>query len=146
MILPSANCEALLSRLARCGYTRVDAGQFDRFSAATPLLLLMLNEDPRKYPEVADNAVIVPEALRTFPADTFTVAYADVENSRQLARRFGVVKFPALLCLRQGGYIGTIAGVRDWAELLRTLADMLTAPVKSPPSVGVAVLAAGGCA
>jgi hypothetical protein len=87
----------------------------------------MLNADPVKYPEVLDNVVIVPEVLREFPADTFRVAYADLPASQAIAKRFGILKFPALLFLRQGEYVGIIAGLQDW----RTSCTAL--PTSSPP-------------
>jgi hydrogenase-1 operon protein HyaE len=118
----------LLQRLADTGYQAVDAAGLDSLASATQNLIVMLNADPVKYPEVLDNVVIVPEVLREFPADTFRVAYADLPASQAIAKRFGILKFPALLFLRQGEYVGIIAGLQDWPDIVHSFADKLTAP------------------
>ena len=139
----------LLQRLADSGYQAVDADGLDPLASATPNLIVMLNADPVKYPEVLDNVVIVPEVLREFPAGTFHVAYADLPASQAIAKRFGILKFPALLFLRQGEYVGIIAGLQDWPDIVHSFADKLTAPTRRPPSVGIPVTSASnekGCA
>ncbi|MBV8047919.1 MAG: hypothetical protein JO171_12230 [Paludibacterium sp.] len=137
----------LFDRLAARGYRAVDADKLDRLAADSEHLLLMLNADPLHYPEVLDNAVIVPEVLREFPAGTFTVAYADIAHSRRIAERYGVIKFPALLFLRRGAYLGAISGLLDWPDIVRAVADLLHAEPRRPPSVGIAVTGAReGCA
>lgn len=138
----------LLARLAERGYHAVCADGLDALAADSRHLIVMLNEDPVKYPEVLDNPVIVPEVLREFPAGTFDVAYADIAESRKIARRFGVLKFPALLFLREGQYLGVIVGLLDWPDVVRAFADKLTAEARRPPSVGIPVSIAqqGGCA
>jgi hydrogenase-1 operon protein HyaE len=141
--------DILLQRLAFTSYPQTDADGLDSLAAATPHLIVMLNADPVKYPEVLDNVVIVPEVLREFPADTFHVAYADLPASQRIAKRYGILKFPALLFLRQGEYVGIIAGLLDWPDIVHAFADKLTAPTRRPPSVGIAVTSASnekGCA
>lgn len=148
MNLPSQAATSLLERLARNGYPRIEAAQLDQLAEQTPHLLVMLNEDPFKYPEVSDNAVIVPEVLRALPADAFHVVFADLPDSRLIARRYGIVKFPALLFLRQNQYVGVIAGLMNWPEIVQAVADKLTQPLSRPPSVGVPVCSAqpnGAC-
>lgn len=138
----------LLEQLARQGYRQIGAEDLDAVAAASEHLLLMLNEDPVKYPEVIDNAVIVPEVLREFPAGTFDVAFADLPQSRLIARRYGIVRFPALLFLRRGDYLGVIVGLMDWPDIVRAFDERLHGEVRRPPSVGIAVTGdtpTGGC-
>jgi hydrogenase-1 operon protein HyaE len=138
----------LLDRLAQHGYRQIGADALDDVAVASQQLLVMLNADPQKYPEVFDNAVIVPEVLREFPAGSFEVVYADSDDSRRIAARFGIVKFPALLFLRHGAYLGVIAGLLDWPDIVAAFAAQLGAEPRRPPSVGIAVNAApsaGGC-
>jgi hydrogenase-1 operon protein HyaE len=145
----NAALSPLYERLTRQGYRRIDADALDAVAAGSTHLLVMLNEDPLKYPEVLDNAVIVPEVLREFPAGTLDVAFADEAESRRIAQRFGIVKFPALLFLRRGDYLGVIAGLLDWPDLVRAFADRLGGEPCRPPSVGIPVSAASpkeGCA
>lgn len=139
---------SLYERLAQQGYRQVDDTTLDAVAADCAHLVLMLNEDPVKYPEVLDNAVIVPEVRREFPAGSFEVAFADSAASRRIAQRFGIVKFPALLFLRRGDYLGVIVGLLDWPEIVQAFADKLRGEVRRPPSVGIPVATAqkGGCA
>jgi len=134
--------KSALSRLAQQGYQPVDAEHLDALALQSPMLVVMLNEDPLKYPEVLDNLVIVPQVLREFASGTFQVAYADQVHSRRIAQRFGIVKYPALLFLRQGEYVGVITGLMNWPDIVQAFADKLTAATSRAPSVGIAVTVA----
>jgi hydrogenase-1 operon protein HyaE len=50
-----------------------------------------------------------------------------------------VRRWPALLLLRAGGYVGAIEGLRDWDDYLASIGALLEAPVTRPPGIGVAV-------
>ena len=147
MNMSSPAAPDLLARLQQLGYRQIEAEQLAAVAAECPLLLVMLNEDPLKHPEVMDNAVIVPQVLREFPAGAFQVAYADAPHSRSIAQMFGIVKFPALVFLRQGEYVGAILGLLNWSEVVPAFADKLTAAARRPPSVGIPVVStSGSCA
>lgn len=135
------------ARLLAHGFTAVSAASFAAESVRAPHGVLLLHADPVKFPEVADQAVIVPEILKAFPAETFQVWVADLAESAALAKRFGVLKFPALVFLREGHYVGMINELLDWQAYLTRWEDMLSAPVQRPPSIGIPVHTAttGGC-
>ena len=52
---------------ARHGFAELDAGNFDAFVALPGHALLLFTEDPVRYKETLDLAVIVPELARAFP-------------------------------------------------------------------------------
>lgn len=134
-------------RLTALGYPQTDAANLDALAASHDHLIVMLNADPHQFPEVADNAVIVPEVLKTLPI-TCQVSWANPADSRELATRFGVLKFPALVFLRGGEYTGVIIGLMDWPEVVHRFAELLAAPARRPPSVGIPVhraTPAGAC-
>ncbi|NDV13984.1 hydrogenase [Crenobacter caeni] len=139
---------ALYARLAARDWPRVSDATLDEIAAGQPRLMLMLSADPLKYPEVADNVVIVPEVLAALGAAAPAVAWADVDESAKIARRFGVLKFPALLMLAAGDYVGVIAGLRNWPDIVEETAALLTAPTRRAPSIGIPLTAANtkGCA
>ena len=56
-----------------------------------------------------------------------------------LAVRYGFRRWPALVLLRGGAYVGAIDGLRTWDDYTNELARLLAAPVTRPPSVGIAV-------
>jgi hydrogenase-1 operon protein HyaE len=57
--------------------------------------------------------------------------------------RYGFRRWPALVVLRDGRYVGAIDGLRNWDEYLAEVAALLAAEPARPPSIGIAVTAAG---
>ncbi|MBP7579785.1 MAG: hypothetical protein KA757_02060 [Vogesella sp.] len=139
--------DSVATRLAALGYSQTDAANLDTLATAHPQLVLMLNADPHQHPEVADNAIIVPEVLKSLPGATPHVCWADPAASRTLASRFGVLKYPALVFLRGGQYTGVIVGLMDWPDVVHRFAELLAAPARRPPSVGIPVTSptSGAC-
>ena len=140
--------DSVASRLTTLGYPQTAAANLDALATCHDQLIVMLNADPHQFPEVADNAVIVPEVLKTLPGHTCQVCWANSADSREMAARFGVLKFPALVFLRGGEYTGVIVGLMDWPEVVHRFAELLAAPTRRPPSVGIPVnraTPAGAC-
>ncbi len=129
----------LLERLSNgYGYRTLDAAAVDALAAGSAHVLLVFTEDPDRYRETLDLAVIVPELAREFPG-RFAVAVLLPESARAVAPRYGLRRWPALVLLRNGDYVGTIDGVRDWSEYRFELARLLEAPTSRPPTIGIAV-------
>jgi hydrogenase-1 operon protein HyaE len=136
----------LIARLvAREGFVEVDAANFDEFSAREGHVLLVFTEDPVRYKETLDLAVIVPEIERAFPG-AFAVGILLPEAARKIAVRYGFRRWPALVLLRDGRYVGAVDGLRDWGEYVAEVARLLEAPVARAPSIGIAVSGPGGSA
>jgi hydrogenase-1 operon protein HyaE len=70
------------------------------------------------------------------------------EAARHFAARYGFRRWPALVLLRDGRYVGAIDGLREWGEYMAEMARLLDAPATRAPSIGIAVTGAGpaGCA
>lgn len=136
----------LIARLvAREGFVEVDGANFDEFSAREGHVLLVFTEDPVRYKETLDLAVIVPEIERAFPG-AFAVGILLPEAARKIAVRYGFRRWPALVLLRDGRYVGAVDGLRDWGEYVAEVARLLEAPVARAPSIGIAVSGPGGSA
>ena len=60
--------------------------------------------------------------------------------ARSLAPRYGIRTWPALLALRDGQYLGTIEGLKDWSADVRLLPELLAATPSRPPSIGIPVM------
>ena len=99
-------------------------------------------EDPERYKETLDLAVIVPE-LHASRRGRFRVALLPPEAARQVARRYGFAHWPAFVMLRDGRYLGAVDGIRDWDVYLEALDRLLAAAPSRPPTVGIPVNAAG---
>lgn len=100
--------------LADKGFLVTDAQTLPSLINAHPTLLVLLQSDPNKHPEVADSWVIIPEILKQFPATSYTAAFADSEQSELIAREYRILKYPALLFFRQHRFVGSLAGLYSW--------------------------------
>jgi hydrogenase-1 operon protein HyaE len=133
----------LLARLADgFGFHTLGAAAVDTLAAGSGHVLLVFTEDPERNRETLDLAVIVPELAREF-SGRFAVAVLLPEVARAIAPRYGFRRWPAVVLLRDGAYVGAIDGVRDWSEYRLELAQLLEAPTCRPPTIGIAVKAAG---
>jgi hydrogenase-1 operon protein HyaE len=140
---PAAAVHPLLSQLVeRHGFANVDLAAFDAWIAVPGNALLLFVEEPAKLKETLDLAVIAPQIVRAF-AGTFRAAVLMPPAARALAVRYGFRRWPALVLLRDGGYVGAIDGLRNWDDYLHEIGRLLAAPVTRPPSIGVAVAAPG---
>lgn len=120
------------------GYAEVRSDNFDAFAARPGHTLLVFTEDPVRYKETLDLAVIVPEIERAF-AGCFAVGVLLPEAARELHPRYGFRRWPAFVVLKDGHYVGAVDGLRDWDEYMGEVARLLDAPPTRPPTVGIAV-------
>lgn len=107
--------------------------------------VLLLAGDPVRFPEGLDVAVVLPELQRAHGA-RFAIAVADPAHEDTLARRWGSNRWPALVFLRDGGYVGVLAGMHDWTDYVARVGELLAAPLVRAPTVGIPVVAAAGSA
>ncbi len=128
------------------GYAEVTLADRDAWLARPGRTLIVFLEDPARYRESLDLAVIVPEIVRAFPG-RFAVGVALPDAARALAVRYGFRRWPALVMLADGRYVGAVDGLRDWGEYVDAVGDLLDAAPTRPPTIGVAVAGddAGGC-
>lgn len=120
----------------------LDAAGFDAWADAPGHALVVFTEDPALYRETLDVAVIVPELAHAF-AGRFRTGVLLQAAARALAPRYGFRRWPALVLLKDGRYVGAIDGLRDWQEYVDELDALLAAEPTRPPSIGIAVKAAG---
>jgi hydrogenase-1 operon protein HyaE len=120
----------------------LDPDAFDAWAARPGHALVFFSEDPVQYRETLDVAVITPELAKAFP-DRFRCALLLPDAARAIAVRYGFRRWPALVLLRDGGYVGAIDGLRDWSDYVDELQRLLEAPPSRPPSIGIAVKSLG---
>ena len=109
------------------------------------LAMLVFAEDPERFKETLDIAVIVPE-LHAAAGRTFRVGLLPPAAARAVAPRYGFARWPAFVMLRDGQYLGAVDGIRDWDVYQAELSRLLAAAPSRPPSVGIAVRVAGQAA
>ena len=71
----------------------------------------------------------MPELVRAFPG-RFAVGVLLPEAAREFHVRYGFRRWPAVVLLKDGAYVGAIDGLRNWDEYVDAV---------GPPSVGIAV-------
>lgn len=132
----------LIARLLSGPRTQeVKADTVETFIGASGTHLLVFTEDPARYRETLDLAVIVPELAAAF-SGAFDVGVLLPEAARVAATRFGFRRWPAVVVTRDGQYLGAIDGLRAWDEYIQELEALLKAAPKRPPTIGIAVAAA----
>jgi hydrogenase-1 operon protein HyaE len=135
MAADSALHPLLEQMISRHGFVRVEAADLDDL-AAPGHTLLVFTEDPLRYKETLDIAVIAPEVAKAFGLRA-AVLFPDA--ARKAAPRFGFTRWPALVLLKDGRYVGAIDGLRNWDEYTAEMQRLLAAEPVRPPSVGIAV-------
>ncbi len=133
----------LLARLVKLtNATVLGVDTFDHWAQQPGPAMVVFAEDPERFKETLDLAVIVPE-LHATGGRLFRVGLLPPTASRAIAPRFGFARWPAFVMLRNGQYLGTVDGVRDWDVYTAELQRLLAAEPTRPPSVGIAVTVAG---
>lgn len=113
-------------------FARVDPASLEALVAPGGATVLFFSEDPKQYKETLDLAVILPEIAKAHPG-RFRVGVLLPADARALATRYGVRRWPALVMLRDGAYVGAIEGLRDWSDYLAETAALLEAVPTRPP-------------
>ena len=133
----------LVTRLVEAhGAARLDEASFDAFVNAPGEAALFFTEDPVRFREVTDVAVILPE-LAAAAARPFRMAVLPPPLANAKAATYGVRRWPALVFVRQGEWLGNIEGLRDWAEYLAAVNELLTGEARPLPARVIPVAAAG---
>ncbi len=136
----------LLARLvAETGASVLSPETFDAWAGEPGAAMVVFAEDPERFKETLDIAVIVPELHASRPRK-FRVALLPPAASRALAPRFGFARWPAFVILRDGQYVGAVDGIRDWDVYASELERLLAAAPSRPPNVGIPLVAAGPAA
>lgn len=133
----------LVTRLVeKHGATRLDEAGFEAFAAAPGEAALFFTEDPVRFREVLDVAVILPE-LAAAASRRFRMGVLPPPLANAHAATYGVRKWPAVVFVREGAWLGNIEGLRDWSDYLALANGLLEGPTQPLPKKVIAVAVAG---
>lgn len=136
--------QAAIARMqSKHGFLRVEG---DNPSFPAGLAALLLTEDPQRNLEVLDACVILPEALKLLEGQ-ISRHVAGPDASPLLMQKYGVARAPAVVFLRDGEYVGSLNGIRDWSEYQAEVDRLLSGPAQPKP-IGIPVRVAntqGAC-
>ncbi len=134
--------QRLLERLRSQSDIRLlDAAELEAFVQAAGDGMVLFTQEPDQQPETWDVAVILPEVLKQ-AGGRLRAAIIAPELARAMMARFGITRWPALVFVRDGGYVGSIEGMRNWDEYQQEIIAMLQRPIGRAPSVGIPVMSA----
>ena len=123
----------LLAKLVKHhGLPPLDETGLDTFATAPGVHLLFFPEDPERVPESWDVAAVLPDLVKSLP-EPCEAGVIPPSSGRLLRERYGFKRWPALVFLRDGGYLGTIEGMKDWAVFVGEARNILTRPASRPP-------------
>lgn len=101
-------------------------------------LCLFFTENPARFPESNDVAVVLPELLQALPNQFRTVVVSQ-SIERSLQKTYGFRVWPALVFLRNRQYLGTIEKIRDWSEYMADIPVILANKPRRAPGIGISV-------
>lgn len=127
----------------RHGYARIEAEALSEFTSHPGHALLVFTEDPLRFKETLDLAVIAPELDKAF-AGRMRIGVLPPQAARTVAPLYGFTRWPALVLLRDGRYVGAIDGLRNWDDYVSELKSLLSAAPTRAPSIGIPVRTPGG--
>ena len=115
------------------GYARLDADTLDAFLDAPGEAVVFAAGDAARLDETGDVAVVLPELMAAFGGRFRVGVTHDRATEMAVQRRYRFNAFPALVFLRDGGWLGTIQRMQDWADYLRDIHGFLASETREPP-------------
>ena len=138
-----ASFDRLLERLrVQSNITLLDETGLEDFVATAGDGMVLFTQEPDQQPETWDVAVILPEVLKLTGA-RLRAGIISPDLARKEKARYGIARWPSLVFVRDGGYVGVIDGMRNWDEYTREIAEMLDKPIGRAPSIGIPVISTG---
>ncbi|WP_319531236.1 hydrogenase-1 expression HyaE [uncultured Cohaesibacter sp.] len=123
----------LNSIIEREGIAVLSDDHLDAFLAANGDVILLVAGDHERLMEVNDAAVILPELVKA-SAGHLTPAVVARSDERLAQRRYRFSRFPTFVFLRNGGYLGALSQVLDWADYVTEINAILKREVSEPPA------------
>ncbi|HFD80427.1 MAG TPA: hydrogenase [Gammaproteobacteria bacterium] len=123
------------------GYPQLDRAGHDDFVGEPGVCTLFFAGDPKRFRDTTDVAVVLPELDKAF-GGVLRPALIAASAERELQDYYGFTAWPALVFLRDGGWLGTISGIQNWSEYLEQIGELLQSETRPLPSVGIPVVGA----
>lgn len=134
----------LIERLVdEYGYPVVCLANHEEFIATPGMNVLFFPGDTQTVRDATDVAVILPELVAAFDGRLRPGVVTDTfGDGLAMKREYGFTEYPALVFVRDGGYVGALSRVRDWRDYLDRISAMFAAPPSRPPGFSIPVVTA----
>lgn len=133
--MPSPLINRLIEELH---YPQLDETNFSEFIKKHSYSVLFCTEQPHRFPESNDVAVILPELVNAFPQLVPAVVATEYEKSVQ--GRYNFTVWPTLVFLKEGRYLAHISKVQDWDVYRAEINSILALEPKRDPGIGIPVV------
>jgi len=110
----------------------VSSETLDAFASENGDTVLFVGGDWHRHVEVNDVAVILPEIVKA-SGGHLKAAVLERGSERAIQSRYRFNRFPALIFLRDGEYLGVIQKVLDWTDYVTEINEILARPTAQPP-------------
>ncbi len=124
--------------IEKYGYPILNEDNIDEYVQSQEECVLFFTENPTRFPESNDVAMILPELVKEY-GGRFTAAVIDQASQRKLQGRYGFNEWPTLVFLRNGQYLGHISRVQDWMDYIVKINQILTSEPRPAPGIGIPV-------
>ncbi|WP_317930516.1 hypothetical protein [Halioxenophilus sp. WMMB6] len=112
----------LRAMVARHGIAVLDQTNLDDFLGQNPMAVLFFAEDPKRYPESADVAMVLPELVRAIPE--LTAGLVGEQDQLALQQRYPFTTWPTLAFFKEGNYRGAISHIQNWQDYLEQINEL----------------------
>jgi len=123
------------------GYPEVTLETHQAFVSQPGITVLFFAGDPNRFRDTTDVAVVLPELVKAF-GGALQPGVVAADAGLALQQHYGFTAWPALVFLRDGGYLGSITGIQNWSEYLHDIGELMTAEVQQPKGFKVPVVSA----
>jgi len=124
-----------------CGYPEVTLETHQAFISQPGITVLFFAGDPKRFRDTTDVAVVLPELVKAFEG-TLRPGVVAADAGQALQQYYGFTVWPALVFLRDGGYLGNITGIQNWSDYLHDIRKLIAAEVQQPRGLRVPVVSA----
>jgi hydrogenase-1 operon protein HyaE len=123
------------------GYPAVTLASHETFIGQPGVTVLFFAGDPNRFRDTTDVAVVLPELVKAF-AGRLTPGIVAAEAEKALQQHYGFTAWPALVFVREGGYLGAITGIQNWADYLHDISQLMNAEARPAPGFKIPVVGA----
>ncbi|MCD8339785.1 MAG: hydrogenase [Burkholderiales bacterium] len=125
-------------RLLEAGFEELNPDNFEDFIKRPDLSMMLFVENPNRMKETMDAVVIAPELTKACQL-IVNKAVVPPPHARKLAAIYGFRRWPALVFVKDGAYLGAVDGLRLWSELVAEVDKIINSKPSFPPSIGIPI-------
>lgn len=123
------------------GYRVIEEDTLQPFLSDHEECVLFFTENPERFPESNDVAMILPELVKEY-GYRFAAAVVGQSSQRQLQSQYDFTEWPSLVFIRNGQYLGTISRVQNWTDYIVQINAILQSQPQEAPGFGIPVVSA----